>query len=108
MGRTHDSYRELGHRCRAELLLCPCLGTPRPRSLPAKASGSPSSAGPASTRTRAITGLAVHLCLNSSIPMPDFQCSAVLFDLDGVLVDSTKSVVVVWTAWAEKNGISPD
>ncbi len=39
--------------------------------------------------------------------MPEFQCSAVLFDLDGVLVDSTKSVVVVWTAWAEKNGISP-
>ena len=39
--------------------------------------------------------------------MPEFQCSAVLFDLDGVLVDSTKSVVVVWSAWAEKNGIPP-
>jgi len=39
--------------------------------------------------------------------MPDFQCSAVLFDLDGVLVDSTRSVVTVWTAWAERNGISP-
>jgi len=39
--------------------------------------------------------------------MPEFHCSAVLFDLDGVLVDSTKSVVVVWTAWAEKLGLSP-
>jgi sugar-phosphatase len=39
--------------------------------------------------------------------MLEFQCSAVLFDLDGVLVDSTKSVVVVWTAWSEKHGIPP-
>jgi len=39
--------------------------------------------------------------------MPDFQCSAVLFDLDGVLVDSIKSVIVVWSAWAEKIGIPP-
>jgi len=39
--------------------------------------------------------------------MLEFQCTAVLFDLDGVLVDSTKSVVVVWTAWSEKHGIPP-
>ena len=39
--------------------------------------------------------------------MTEFSCEAILFDLDGVLVDSTKSVVVVWTAWSKKNGISP-
>ena len=39
--------------------------------------------------------------------MTELSCEAILFDLDGVLVDSTKSVVVVWTAWSEKNGISP-
>ena len=40
--------------------------------------------------------------------MPQFNCSAVLFDLDGVLVDSTPSVVAIWTWWAKKNGIDPD
>jgi len=39
--------------------------------------------------------------------MLESQCEAILFDLDGVLVDSTKSVVTVWTAWSEKNGILP-
>ena len=39
--------------------------------------------------------------------MFEFQCEAVLFDLDGVLVDSTKSVVQIWTAWSESNGIPP-
>src|SRR6267154_896351 len=39
--------------------------------------------------------------------MPEFQCEAILFDLDGVLVDSTKSVTAVWTAWSERNGIPP-
>ena len=40
--------------------------------------------------------------------MHQFNCSAVLFDLDGVLVDSTPSVVAIWTWWAKKNGIDPD
>jgi sugar-phosphatase len=39
--------------------------------------------------------------------MPEFQCEAMLFDLDGVLVDSMKSVNVVWAAWSEENGIPP-
>jgi sugar-phosphatase len=39
--------------------------------------------------------------------MPQFFCSAILFDLDGVLVDSTQSIVAVWTAWAQKNGLNP-
>ena len=37
--------------------------------------------------------------------MPTFSCSAVLFDLDGVLVDSTGSVTRQWSLWAEENNI---
>ncbi len=36
------------------------------------------------------------------------QCRAVLFDLDGVLVDSTPAVARVWTSWALKHGFDPD
>jgi sugar-phosphatase len=36
-----------------------------------------------------------------------FLCQAVLFDLDGVLVDSTPAVARVWTAWALQHGIDP-
>jgi mannitol-1-/sugar-/sorbitol-6-phosphatase len=32
------------------------------------------------------------------------QCRGVLFDLDGVLVDSTPAVARVWTQWATKHG----
>jgi mannitol-1-/sugar-/sorbitol-6-phosphatase len=34
-----------------------------------------------------------------------FSCRAVLFDLDGVLVDSTPAVARVWSAWAIEHGI---
>jgi sugar-phosphatase len=40
--------------------------------------------------------------------MARFLCSAILFDLDGVLVDSTPSVSRQWRRWAEENGIDPD
>jgi len=33
------------------------------------------------------------------------RVSAVLFDLDGVLVESRESTERVWLAWAQKNGI---
>lgn len=36
------------------------------------------------------------------------QCRAVLFDLDGVLVDSTPAVARVWTGWALKHGFDPE
>jgi sugar-phosphatase len=35
-------------------------------------------------------------------------CSAVLFDLDGVLVDSTPAVERVWRDWADEQGLDPD
>jgi len=39
--------------------------------------------------------------------MAQFVCSAVLFDLDGVLVDSTQSVARQWQKWAERKRIDP-
>lgn len=53
----------------------------------------------------------------SERPIPDYlpfdtlvimlTCSAVLFDLDGVLVDSTPAVERVWSAWAMEHGFDP-
>jgi sugar-phosphatase len=40
--------------------------------------------------------------------MPTFNCSAILFDLDGVLVDSTRSVARQWRHWAIENQIDPE
>ncbi|HVI07755.1 MAG TPA: HAD-IA family hydrolase [Candidatus Binatia bacterium] len=40
--------------------------------------------------------------------MPVFHCSAILFDLDGVLVDSTKSVTRQWRSWAQEQGIDEE
>ena len=40
--------------------------------------------------------------------MTKIDCHGVLFDLDGVLVDSTPAVARVWTIWAEKHGFDPE
>src|SRR5256885_4772961 len=40
--------------------------------------------------------------------MVSFNCSAILFDLDGVLVDSTRSVARQWRLWAAENNIDPE
>jgi sugar-phosphatase len=40
--------------------------------------------------------------------MIEFDCAAILFDLDGVLVDSTRSVERQWRAWAREQGINGD
>ena len=36
------------------------------------------------------------------------RASAILFDLDGVLADSTPSVTRAWSAWARRVGLDPD
>jgi len=40
--------------------------------------------------------------------MAPITCSALLFDLDGVLIDSTPAVTRVWTQWAIAHGFDPD
>jgi mannitol-1-/sugar-/sorbitol-6-phosphatase len=39
--------------------------------------------------------------------MKTFDCAAILFDLDGVLVDSTGSVTRQWRRWAEEHSLDP-
>jgi mannitol-1-/sugar-/sorbitol-6-phosphatase len=40
--------------------------------------------------------------------MIDLHCAALLFDLDGVLIDSTPAVTRVWRRWAMEHGFNPD
>jgi len=40
--------------------------------------------------------------------MPTFSCLAILFDLDGVLVDSTRAVDREWREWAARKGVDGD
>jgi sugar-phosphatase len=40
--------------------------------------------------------------------MTTFRCAAILFDLDGVLVDSTRSVERQWRIWAREQGIDEE
>jgi sugar-phosphatase len=40
--------------------------------------------------------------------MPTFSCAAILFDLDGVLVDSTRAVDREWRQWAQRKGVDGD
>ena len=40
--------------------------------------------------------------------MPNFSCTAILFDLDGVLVDSTGAVDREWRDWGRRKGVDGD
>lgn len=40
--------------------------------------------------------------------MVEITCSGLLFDLDGVLVDSTPAVARVWSRWALAHGFDPE
>src|SRR4051812_23933460 len=37
--------------------------------------------------------------------MPLVKCKAILFDMDGTLVDSTICVEAIWSRWAERHGL---
>ncbi|MGB6623353.1 MAG: HAD hydrolase-like protein, partial [Candidatus Acidiferrales bacterium] len=36
------------------------------------------------------------------------SCSGLLFDMDGVLLDSTPAVARVWHQWAIEHGLNPE
>src|SRR5437660_12145607 len=40
--------------------------------------------------------------------MVAIRCSALLFDMDGVLIDSTPAVARVWDRWAVEHGFDPE
>jgi mannitol-1-/sugar-/sorbitol-6-phosphatase len=40
--------------------------------------------------------------------MTQVQCSALLFDMDGVLINSTPAVARVWRRWAIEHGFNPE
>ncbi|MGA8539067.1 MAG: HAD family hydrolase [Terriglobales bacterium] len=40
--------------------------------------------------------------------MTAIRCSSLLFDLDGVLIDSTPAVARVWSRWAAEHGFDPE
>jgi sugar-phosphatase len=40
--------------------------------------------------------------------MTEIQCAALLFDLDGVLINSTPAVARVWRQWAIEHGFNPE
>jgi mannitol-1-/sugar-/sorbitol-6-phosphatase len=40
--------------------------------------------------------------------MTEITCRGILFDLDGVLVDSTPAVARVWHGWAKEHGLVPE
>jgi sugar-phosphatase len=39
--------------------------------------------------------------------MPSVKYQAILFDMDGTLVDSTACVEAIWSRWAERQGLEP-
>ena len=41
-------------------------------------------------------------------PMIQIHCAALLFDMDGVLIDSTPAVARVWRRWAIERGFNPE
>jgi sugar-phosphatase len=42
------------------------------------------------------------------VEMMQIECAALLFDMDGVLINSTPAVARVWRRWAMERGFDPD
>jgi len=45
---------------------------------------------------------------NMSKPSTQIDCAALLFDMDGVLINSTPAVARVWRRWAIEHGFNPE
>lgn len=55
-----------------------------------------------------VAQLAIYLLARLLFWKVNFSCRAILFDLDGVLVDSTPAVARVWGRWALAHSLAPD
>lgn len=49
-----------------------------------------------------------HTLLTAPVRRVEIHCAAVLFDLDGVLVDSRAVIERIWRAWAERHHVDAD
>jgi sugar-phosphatase len=46
--------------------------------------------------------------MQNSSPITEIICKAILFDMDGVLINSTPAVARVWRQWAIEHGFNPE
>lgn len=53
------------------------------------------------------TAISEHVRLHKEEPPQRFEVEAILFDIDGTLVDSTAAVTRTWTTWANNHGLEP-
>jgi sugar-phosphatase len=60
-----------------------------------------------SDRVGSYRPLPPHSPLCETVHVPTFHVNAILFDLDGVLLDSTPSGSRIWTAWANQHHLDP-
>ena len=50
----------------------------------------------------------VRFTVRQLLVMNEISCAALLFDLDGVLINSTPAVARVWRQWAMEHGFNPE
>ena len=50
----------------------------------------------------------VRFTIRQLLVMNEISCAALLFDLDGVLINSTPAVARVWRHWAVEHGFNPE
>jgi sugar-phosphatase len=56
----------------------------------------------------AAAGFHQHCFLTAPVRRVELQCEAVLFDLDGVLVDSRAVIERIWRTWADRHHVDAD
>src|SRR5438552_197917 len=106
---------------RAKVAVCPlstsmpARRSSRPKRVTLASSTWPSTgAGPKGVSTWSVAGACsggsngIEFCKTLLADMKRFECSAILFDLDGVLVDSAAHVERQWRRWASARGLRPE